>query len=82
MYNVETGDQDNDGVVSTLEDRNGNKIEEDDDTDGDGVPDFIDPDDDGDGTPTSVEIEFDDEGNIIFMDTDNDGIPNYLDSDS
>ncbi len=82
LFDVETGDQDNDGVISILEDRNNNKIEEDDDTDGDGVPDFLDSDDDGDGTPTSVEIEFDEDGNIIFMDTDNDGIPNYLDSDS
>lgn len=82
IYDVEIGDQDRDGIVSTLEDLNNNGIEEDDDTDGDGAPNYIDGDDDGDGVPTSVEVEFDDEGNIIFMDSDNDGIPNYLDSDS
>ncbi|WP_239990752.1 FKBP-type peptidyl-prolyl cis-trans isomerase [Marixanthomonas ophiurae] len=82
LYEVEIGDQDEDGVVSTLEDLNDNGIEEDDDTDGDGVPNYIDGDDDGDGVPTSVEVELDDDGNIIFMDSDNDGIPNYLDSDS
>ncbi len=82
LYDVETGDQDGDGIISILEDLNNNGIEEDDDTDGDGAPNYIDGDDDGDGVPTSVEVEFDAEGNIIFMDSDNDGIPNYLDSDS
>ena len=82
LYEVEIGDQDEDGVVSTLEDLNGNGIEEDDDTDGDGSPNFVDGDDDGDGVATSVEVEFDDDGNIIFMDSDGDGIPNYLDPDS
>ena len=57
LYEVEVGDQDNDGVITLLEDINGNKIEEDDDTDGDFIPNFIDGDDDGDGRATSSEIE-------------------------
>ncbi|PVW12609.1 hypothetical protein DDV96_14675 [Marixanthomonas spongiae] len=76
------GDQDGDGIISILEDLDKNKIVKDDDTDGDGIPNYLDPDDDGDGIPTSVEVEFDEDGNIIFMDSDGDGIPNYLDKDS
>lgn len=82
VFDRREGDQDNDGVPSILEDRNGNKIEEDDDTDGDGLPDFVDPDDDEDGRPTRDEIEIDADGNITYPDVDNDGIPDYLDSDS
>jgi MYXO-CTERM domain-containing protein len=43
------------------------------DTDGDGVPNFLDADDDNDGLLTSVETD---------TDTDGDGIPNHLDKDS
>ncbi|MGV6828495.1 MAG: FKBP-type peptidyl-prolyl cis-trans isomerase [Flavobacteriales bacterium] len=56
VFQVETGDQDGDGVISIMEDRNGNGIEEDDDTDGDNTPDIIDVDDDGDGRLTKDEI--------------------------
>lgn len=77
---------DNDGVPPEVEDRNGNGDLFDDDSDGDGIPDFIDVDDDNDNVLTiSEELEeLDDNGNIIpgvYTDTDNDGIPNYLDND-
>jgi len=57
LYQVEVGDQDNDGVISILEDINNNNIEEDDDTDENFIPNFIDGDDDGDGRPTTDETE-------------------------
>ncbi|OAB75667.1 FKBP-type peptidyl-prolyl cis-trans isomerase [Cochleicola gelatinilyticus] len=82
IYAAETGDQDLDGVPSFMEDLNGNGLEEDDDTDGDRLPNILDNDDDGDGRPTRDEIEIDDDGNITFPDVDGDGIVDYLDSDS
>ncbi len=51
------------------------------DTDGDGIPNFMDEDDDGDNVPTEDEIEIDDDGNITYTDTDGDGTPDYLDTD-
>lgn len=50
------------------------------DTDGDGLPDYMDFDDDGDNVPTSAEIVVN-SGTITFTDSDGDGIPNYLDND-
>lgn len=50
------------------------------DTDGDGLPDYLDIDDDGDNVLTSEEIEIT-STEIVFIDTDEDGIPNYLDTD-
>jgi len=82
LFGSVEGDQDNDGVPSYIEDLNSNKIEEDDDTDGDGIPNYTDPDDDNDGRPTSEEIEIDADGNITFPDEDGDGRVDYLDSDS
>ena len=82
LYAKETGDQDNDGIPTFMEDVNGNGLEEDDDTDGDMRPNFDDADDDGDGRPTRDEIIIDNEGNITFPDEDNDGIPDHLDEDS
>ncbi len=82
LYEREIGDQDNDGVISVLEDVNGNGIEEDDNTDGDFLVNFVDPDDDNDGKPTRDEILIDNEGNVTFPDSDDDGTPDYLDSDS
>lgn len=82
LYENEMGDQDNDGVPSVVEDLNSNKLEEDDDTDDDGLPNYADTDDDNDGRPTSDEIEIDGEGNITYPDEDGDGIVDYLDSDS
>ncbi|HSI69295.1 MAG TPA: hypothetical protein VK941_03615 [Gillisia sp.] len=54
------------------------------DTDGDGIPDFLDIDDDGDNVPTSIERSLpigDDPTADGYPDTDGDGIPNYLDPD-
>ena len=50
------------------------------DTDGDGLPDYLDIDDDGDNVLTSQEIEITN-SEIVFIDTDGDGTPNYLDTD-
>ncbi|WP_299336197.1 hypothetical protein [uncultured Psychroserpens sp.] len=80
-------DDDNDGIPSDLEGRGAqaedgsypNAI----DSDGDGIPDYIDEDDDNDNVPTAIE-EFDpnEDGDITdALDTDNDGTPNYLDND-
>ncbi|NDB03369.1 MAG: hypothetical protein EBY38_06880, partial [Flavobacteriaceae bacterium] len=56
LYSSRIGDQDEDGIPTIYEDINGNNLEEDDDTDSDGLPNFFDADDDGDGRPTSEEI--------------------------
>ena len=50
------------------------KVEAMDDTDGDGVPDYVDLDSDNDGIPDIIEG--------CEIDTDGDGIPNCLDTDS
>lgn len=78
-------DYDLDTVATALEDANGDGNLENDDTDGDGIPNFLDNDDDGDMVLTSFEYVFNsgrnsNETNSI-MDTDNDGILNYLDND-
>ena len=73
-------DYDNDGVETASEDLNANGNLADDDTDHDGIPNFIDNDDDGDLILTNAEYVFPKNGNAI-LDTDNDGIPNYLDND-
>jgi hypothetical protein len=49
-------DHDRDGIDSKNEDINGNGIFTDDDTDGDGRPNYLDIDDDGDGYSTKSEI--------------------------
>jgi gliding motility-associated-like protein/uncharacterized repeat protein (TIGR01451 family) len=49
------------------------------DTDGDGIPDYLDLDSDNDGIPDSVEKGADGANPV---DTDGDGIPDYLDLDS
>lgn len=55
------------------------------DTDGDGIPDYLDTDDDNDNVPTSVEINAAEVGTSQtaqgYPDTDGDGIPNYRDPD-
>ena len=86
LFDSFLGDQDNDSVLSITEDINGNGIEEDDDTDEDGIPNYADDDDDNDGKLTIDEIK-DLNGNIItdpalYPDVDGDGTPDYLDSDS
>lgn len=82
LYEVREGDQDEDGIPSIDEDLNGNLLEEDDDTDSDGLPNFFDSDDDNDGRPTRDEIIINEDGTITFPDEDGDGIVDYLDSDS
>lgn len=64
LYEVTRLDHDNDGIPSYLEDLNGDRylrvlpagVVNPDDTDGDGIPDFLDVDDDGDNVLTRVEI--------------------------
>ncbi len=77
-------DYDLDTVANSAEDLNGNGNLADDDTDGDGIPNFMGNDDDGDMVLTTTEYVF---GNRsaqnpnALLDTDNDGILNYLDND-
>ncbi|WP_100615896.1 hypothetical protein [Confluentibacter citreus] len=74
---------DNDGIPAALEDINGNGNLDDDDTDGDGIPNYLDADDDGDNVLT-IDENPDPNGDGILndaQDTDGDGIPDYLDND-
>lgn len=76
-------EDDNDGIPAILEDINGNGDLTDDDTDGDGIPNYLDADDDGDNILTKDENP-DPNGDgspADALDTDGDGIPNYLDND-
>lgn len=57
LYDIKERDHDRDGIPSKYEDLNGNNNYFDDDTDGDGIPDFLDIDDDGDGFLTKFEIK-------------------------
>lgn len=82
---------DDDGVPPEVEDRNNNGNLFDDDSDGDGIPDFLDTDDDNDNVLTASEelealddngnVITDENGNVVYVDTDGDGVPNYLDND-
>ncbi|NBL64867.1 T9SS type A sorting domain-containing protein [Flavobacterium sp. NST-5] len=77
-------DYDLDQVPTISEDLNQDGNLANDDTDGDGIPDFLDNDDDGDMILTSVEYVFANQGRNLensLIDTDGDGIPNYLDND-
>lgn len=77
-------DYDSDSVSTDLEDVNGDGNLANDDTDGDGICDFLDNDDDGDMVLTEFEYVFDSgrsSDDITNVDTDLDGIPNYLDND-
>ncbi len=78
LFASEVADHDGDGIPSYMEDLNDNQYLMDDDTDGDGRPNYLDDDDDGDGRLTKFEIEIID-GEIFFPDTNNNGIPDYLD---
>lgn len=53
------------------------------DTDGDGIPNYLDIDDDNDNVPTLTEIAIENTptNENGYPDTDEDGIPNYLDND-
>ena len=75
-------DYDIDGVPTLQEDLNTNGNFGDDDTDNDGIPNFMDDDDDGDMILTNIEtLSFRTNRFLNYPDTDNDGIPNYLDND-
>ena len=70
------GDADADGITDHFEDR-----EEEVDTDGDGIPDYLDEDSDGDGIPDSVEAG-DADTDTPPVDSDGDGRPDFRDLDS
>ncbi len=78
---VVIADADNDWVINSDEDIDGDGIVGNDDTDGDRVPDYLDPDDDGDGVLTKEE-DANGDGDPRNDDTDGDGIPDYLDKDT
>ena len=78
LLGVNPADHDQDGILSIMEDLNGDNVVFNDDTDGDTIPNFADIDDDGDGTLTINEFDEDNDG--IPDDTDGDGIPDYLDN--
>lgn len=78
---AEPADQDEDFVNSNDEDINGDGDLNNDDTDGDNIPNFRDPDDDGDGILTKNE-DANGDGNPMNDDTDGDGTPDYLDTDN
>lgn len=73
-------EDDNDGIPAALEDINGDGNLDNDDTDGDGIPNYLDADDDGDNVLTKDE-DLNGDGDFTNDDTDGDGIPNYLDDD-
>ncbi len=73
------GDEDQDSVFNIDEDLNGNGDYTDDDTDGDGTPNYLDNDDDGDGILT-INEDANGNGTPVDDDTDGDGIPDYLDN--
>ena len=80
LYTFATADHDEDTVPTSAEDIDGNNhfTDDVDDTDGDGIPDYLDNDDDGDGILTVDEYDVDADG--VADDSDGDGIPDYLDA--
>lgn len=88
LLNMSQNDHDFDGVPSYLEDLDGDgeyivnfintKDETDDDTDGDGSPNYLDQDDDGDGILT-INEDINNDGDPTNDDSNGNGIPNYLD---
>lgn len=76
-------DDDDDGIASEFEDLNGNGNLEDDDTDGDSIPNYKDDDDDGDNVKTILEKPDPNDDGLIddAQDSDGDSIPDYLDVD-
>lgn len=71
-------DSDGDSLPDYREDLNGNTDLQDDDTDEDGIPNFMDNDDDGDNILT-IDEDKNGNGNLFDDDEDNDGIPDFLD---
>lgn len=84
VITITARDDDNDGIPAEFEDVNGNGDLFDDDTDGDGIPNFLDFDDDGDNVPTLNELNEngrDENFGTNPLDTDGDGVLDYLDTD-
>lgn len=79
LYQTELNDHENDLVYSHVEDLNNNLNPFDDDSDEDGIPNYLDADDDGDGVPTRNE-DIDGDGDPT-NDIGANGIPKYLDPD-
>ena len=73
-------DADDDGVFDYVEDLDGDGNYDNDDSDGDGVPNWLDTDDDGDGVDTADEV-YDGLTDPEDQDSDGDLIPDYLDED-
>ena len=82
LYGVNEADHDGDGIPSWMEDLDEDQILNNDDTDADRSPNYVDADDDNDRIPTREEIVINEDGTITFPDKDNDGVPDYLDKDN
>ncbi len=78
LYTYNTTDHDGDSVLTINEDIDGDGYF-DDDTDNDGIPNYLDTDDDNDGILTRDEYDKNNDGTPD--DSDNDGTPDYLDVD-
>jgi hypothetical protein len=85
---VGTGGSGASDASTNIKDSDGDTISDEDegaatgvDTDGDGIPDYLDTDSDGDGIPDSVEAGDSDPGTPP-KDSDGDGIPDFRDLDS
>lgn len=72
-------DDDNDSVLNYLEDLNNDGILNNEDTDSDGIFNFLDDDDDGDGI-LSINEDYNFNGILSDDDTNSNGIPDYLDN--
>lgn len=81
LFDANDSDDDSDWILSIDEDLDGDRNLYNDDTDEDGIPNFLDVDDDGDSILTKYE-DLNQDGDPTNDDTDGDGIPNYLDEDS
>lgn len=80
LYTFASADHDQDSVPTSAEDIDGNRhfTDDIDDTDDDGIPNYLDNDDDGDGVLTIDEYDVDEDG--VADDSDGDGTPDYLDA--
>jgi len=78
---VVIADADNDWVINSDEDLDHDQIVQNDDTDGDFIPNYLDFDDDGDGVLTKDE-DANGDGDPRNDDTNGNGIPDYLDKDT